>query len=519
MEIDPNDAVHRKQWPQAQPDSMIEASSPPARFQLAPDLEISRIVTGLWQVADMERGGRILDADKAAAAMAAYAEDGFDSFDMADHYGSAEIITGRFLDLVRRGKVAGVARPTAFTKWCPEPGAMTKAIVREGIELSLRRMSVERIDLLQLHWWMYEHPAYIDAMAELAALRSEGKIGHLGLTNFNTDHLRLLVKQGFPVVSNQVCFSLLDRRAGEEMTAFCLERGIRLLAYGTLGGGFLSERWLGAPEPAMDGIPDWSKMKYKRFIQAIGGWEVLQSILAAAHAVARKHGVSIANVATRWVLDQPAVAAVIVGARLGERDHREDNLRIFSFAFDAEDRALIEKALAHSRRIPGDCGDEYRKPPYLTASGDLSHHIARFPSVYQAEPVPGRPGRQRIDSGSMWEPIAGYSRAVREGGRVLVSGTTATHGSGTIVCPGDAAAQTVYILDKIAASLAALDASLDDVLSTHIYLKDAAQWETVSRVHGRYLGHVRPVNTLVEVSNLVGGYEVEIEAEAIAAPA
>jgi len=490
----------------------------PPRIRLAPDLEISRMVTGLWQIADMERDGPALDPDKAATAMAGYAAAGFDRFDMADHYGSAEIITGRFLDLARRGKVASASGkpPTAFTKWCPEPGPMTPAIVRAGIERSLTRMGLERIDLLQLHWWMYEHPAYLDAMAELAKLQAEGKIGHLGLTNFNTDHLRVLVKQGFPIATNQVCFSLLDRRAGEEMSEFCLAHGIRLLAYGTLGGGFLSERWVGQPEPPAPDIADWSKMKYRRFIQAIGGWAALQAILSAAHDVAKKHRVSIANVATRWILDQPAVAAVIVGARLGEREHRRDNLRSFAFDFDAEDKALMETALARSTRIPGDCGDEYRKPPYLTASGDLSHHLAQFPSVYQASPLPSRPERLRIDTGSIWEPLAGYSRAIRLGDRILVSGTTATHGAGEVVCPGDAAGQTVYILDKIAASLSALGASLDDVIRTRIYLRDTAQWEGVSRVHGRYLGHIRPANTLVG-AQLVGDYEVEIEAEAVVA--
>lgn len=497
---------------------MTVAPNRPERIQLAPDLEISRIVTGLWQIADMERGGRTVDPDEAAAALAAYAEAGFDSFDMADHYGSAEIITGRFLRLARCGAHAVGARPTAFTKWCPEPGPMSREIVRAGIGRSLERMGLERIDLLQLHWWMYEHSAYLDAMAELAKLEAEGWIAHLGVTNFNTDHLRLLVKHSFRIVSNQVCFSLLDRRAGEEMGAFCLAEGINLLAYGTLAGGFLSERWLGAPEPPLPEIGDWSKMKYKRFIAAIGGWEALQIILRAADRVAKKHGVSVANVATRWVLDQPAVAAVIVGARLGEREHRHDNLRCFSFALDAEDRATIDEALACSTRIAGDCGDEYRKPPFLTASGDLSHHLAQFPSVYTATPVIGRTGQLRVDTGSPWEPIAGYSRAVRIGNRVLVSGTTATHGGGEVVCPGDPAAQAVYVLDKIAASLAALGASLDDVVRTRIYLKDIKQWESVSRVHGRYLGHIRPANTLIEVSNLVGPYQVEIEAEAVVGP-
>ena len=488
----------------------------PDRTELAPGLNISRIVTGLWQVADMERGGKTLDPDRAAASLADYARAGFDTFDMADHYGSAEIITGRFLAMARRGEIAMPSGkpPTAFTKWCPEPGPMTAAVVRAGIQRSLDRMAVERIDLLQFHWWMFEHPAYLDAMTELARLQSEGAIGHLGLTNFNSDHLRLLLKQGIRIASNQVCFSLLDRRAAGEMSAVCAEFGVRLLAYGTLGGGFLSERWLGKSEPATSDIADWSKMKYNRFIGAIGGWAALQAILAAADRIARKHKVSIANVATRWVLEQPAVAAVIVGARLGEREHRADNLKLFAFALDDDDRALLADAFAKTKRIPGDCGDEYRKPPYLTASGDLSHHLAKFPSIYTATPVPGRPGRSRIDSGSVWEPIAGYSRAVRSGNRILVSGTTATHGSGEMVCPGDPAGQAVYILDKIAASLSALGGSLADVVRTRIYLRDADQWEPVSRVHGRYFGEIRPANTLVESANLVGGYAVEIEAEA-----
>ena len=480
----------------------------PERSQVAPGLNVSRVITGLWQVADMERERGPLDRAEAAAALLDYARAGFDTFDMADHYGSAEDITGHLL----RHLPPGVARPTVLTKWCPEPGPMTREAVRAGIGRSLDRLGVERIDLLQLHWWTYQHPGYLDALRELAVLREEGRIGQLGLTNFDTDHLRLLAAHGLPVATNQVCFSLLDRRAGEAMSAFCLERDTRLLAYGTLAGGFLSDRWVGRPEP--ERIGDWSKMKYRRFIEAIGGWDALQAVLAALAAVAGRHGVSVANVATRWVLEQPAVAAVIVGARLGEREHRADNLRLFGFALDEEDRARIDAALARIRRIPGDCGDEYRRPPFLTASGDLSHHLASLPSVYEATPVPGRPGRLRVDTGSVWEPIAGYSRAVRVGDRILVSGTTATHGSGEVVCLGDPYGQTVYVLDKIAASLAALGGAMEDVVRTRIYVRDASQWEEVARAHGRRFDALRPANTLVE-AGLVGGYEVEIEAEAV----
>jgi aryl-alcohol dehydrogenase-like predicted oxidoreductase/enamine deaminase RidA (YjgF/YER057c/UK114 family) len=493
----------------------MTAARTPERFRLGADLEISRIVTGLWQVGDMERDREPLDPQATSSVLLDYARAGFDSFDMADHYGSAEIISGRMLARVAAGELPGRIRPAVFTKWCPTPGPMTAAVVRAGVERSLQRLGVDCIDLLQFHWWSFEHPAYLDAMKELAALRAEGLIRHLGVTNFDTAHLRVLARHGIPVATNQVCFSLLDRRAAGEMSDFCLASGIRLLAYGTLGGGLISERWLGQPEPATGAIGDWSKMKYKRFVDAIGGWDALQGILAALARIAARHDVSLSNVATRWVLEHPAVAATIVGARLGEREHRADNLRVFEFTLDATDRSALDAAFAKTRMLPGDCGDEYRRPPFLTASGDLSHHLESMPKAYAASPWEGRVDRWRVSSGSRWEPLCGYSRAVRVGTRVIVSGTTATNGVDEVVCPGDAAGQATFVLDKIAASLAALGASLDDVVSTRVYLRDAADCEAVSHVHGRYFGDIRPANVLLEVGRLIGDYLVEIEAEAV----
>jgi aryl-alcohol dehydrogenase-like predicted oxidoreductase/enamine deaminase RidA (YjgF/YER057c/UK114 family) len=495
---------------------MTETAAP-ERIDLAPALTVSRVVTGLWQVADMERDGLTLDPERAAAELAAYAEAGFDTFDMADHYGSAEVITGHFNHMLANGGVRTRpgTRPAAFTKWCPTPSPMTADVVREAVDRARARMQTDVIDLLQFHWWTFQHPGWLDAMHELARLKDEGLIRHLGATNFDTDHLYVLTREGIPIATNQVCYSLLDRRAGEEMAAFCAEEGIKLLAYGTLAGGLLTEKWLGQAEPAGDALHQWSAMKYKRFIDAIGGWGVFQGILRAISDVAGRHHVSMANVATRWVLDQPAVGAVIVGARLGEREHRDDNLAMFSFSLDDADRSRIGDALAPTRRIPGDCGSEYRRPPFLTATGDLSQHLANLPKAFTATPVPNRPDRLLIDSGSVWEPVCGYSRAMRIGDRILVSGTTATHGDGAIVCKGDVRGQAVYILDKIEASIAALGGALEDVVRTRIYVRDERLWEPVARVHGRYLGHVRPANTLVEVSSLVGDYEVEIEAEAV----
>ena len=484
------------------------AAPPVERLALAPGLEIARALVGLWQVADIEKDGDTIDPEAGADHLAAYAEAGFDTFDMADHYGSAEIIAGRLLQRHGAGR-----RPLAFTKWCPAPGPMTAEVVRAGVQDRLDRLGVDRVDLLQFHWWAFEHPAWLDALHELARLRDEGLIGALGVTNFDAAHLQLALADGVPLLTNQVSCSLIDRRATGALAQVCAASGARLLCYGTLCGGFLSERWLDKPEPAT--LDDWSKMKYRRFIDVAGGWDAYQGILRAADAIARRHGVSIANVATRWVLDRPGVAGVIIGARLGQREHMADNRRLFGFRLDAEDHARLDDAFAATAPVPGDCGDEYRKPPFLTASGDLSHHLDRMPLAFAAGPAPHRADMRRVGSGSEWEDVAGYCRAHRIGNRILVSGTTATAGAGRVVAPGDAGAQATFILDKIRAALAALGARAEDVVRTRIYLTDADDALAVSRAHGRIFGTIKPANTLVVVAGLIGGYRVEVEAEAL----
>ena len=479
----------------------------PARYQLAPGLNISRVLTGLWQVADIERKSGEIDPDKGADDLQRYVNAGFDTFDMADHYGTSEIIAGTLLE-----RHEG-ARPLAFTKWCPPPGPMSADVVRAGVNARLERLGVSSVDLLQFHWWSFEHPAWLDALHEMATLRDEGLIREIGVTNFDAAHLHLALADGIPLRTNQVSFSLIDRRAAGLLSGLCTRSQVRLLAYGSLCGGFLSERWLGAEEPSE--IADWSKMKYKRFIDTAGGWEVFQGILNAANEIARKHGVSIPNVATRWVLEQTGVAGVIIGARLGENMHAADNARLFSYPLDGDDHARLDEAFDASEPIPGDCGDEYRKPPFLTASGDLSHHLDQMPLVHNQEPVPHRPGAHRVLSGSKWEDVAGYCRAQRIGDRILVSGTTATAGADRVVAPGDAAAQTTFILDKILAALSALGARADDVVRTRIYLTDENDALAVSRAHGRVFKDIKPANSLVVVAKLIGDYRVEIEAEAL----
>lgn len=479
---------------------------PVERVALAPDLSIARVLTGLWQVADLERDGRALDLDAAADAMAPYAKAGFTTFDMADHYGSAEEIVGRFHTR------AGAPAVELLTKWVPAPGALTRDDVRAAVQRACARMRLERLPLLQFHAWSYADPSWIDAMLWLDELRQEGLIGHLGLTNTDTAHLRLMVESGVPIVTNQVCYSLLDQRAAGALTEYCVSKGVKLLAFGTLAGGFLSERWLGKPEPDWDALETWSQMKYGRFIREAGGWSTFQMLLRTLEGVAKRRGASIANVACRFILDAPAVAGVIVGARLGASAHIDDNIRLATLRLQREDLAEIREAMGALRPIHGDCGDEYRKPPFLTASGDLSHHLESLRAPYRVEERAD--GSRRAFSDTPWEPIAGYARAMRVGDRILVSGTTSTHRA-RVMGGNDPAAQTHHAIDKIDGALQSLGGKLEDVVRTRIFVRHADDWEAVSRAHGARFGRIQPANTLVSAALIGDEYLVEIEAEAV----
>ncbi len=473
-------------------------------FELAPGLSISRVITGLWQVADLERDGKILNPEQAALSMKEYYDAGLTSFDMADHYGSAEVIAGVFQKKFGKAQL--------FTKWVPSPGTITKEQVRAAVQKSLSRLQLEQIDLMQFHAWNYAHPAWLDSLYWLQELREEGLIAHLGLTNFDSAHLNMVVNSGIRVVSNQICYSLLDQRAAGQMTEVCSKHNIKLLAFGTVAGGFLTEKWLDKPEPALNESLTWSQMKYKRFIDSAGGWQKVQKLLSVLKEVGNKSNTSIANIASRFILDQPAVGGVIIGARLGQSEHIHENKKLLSLTLDNESKYKIKNALRELLPIPGDCGDEYRKPPFLTASGDLSHHIESLPSPYPT--VEGSDGRTKALSGTMWEDVAGFSRAVRKGNRILISGTTATHGL-KLIGGNDPAAQMHFVIDKLEGAIQSLGGKLEEVVRTRIYVKNLSDWEPIARAHGERFKNIQPANTMVKAGLIGEEYLVEMEAEAI----
>ena len=330
-------------------------------YQLAPNLTICRILNGMWQVAG---GHGYVDHDLAIADMLRYHDAGFTTWDLADIYGPAEDFIGEFRRrlLTLKGKEE-LGRIRSLTKWVPQSGRITRSIVNENIERSLRRMSVSSLDLLQFHWWDYKNPYYVDALKYLTDLMDEGRIKHLGLTNFDTERMQIIIDSGLQIVSNQVQYSIVDRRPEVKMIPFCMEHNISLLAYGSICGGLLSERYLGRTEPSTAELDTLSLRKYKRMIDAWGGWNLFQDLLLTLKKIAEKHDVSIANVATNYILVKPVIAGVIIGVRLGIVEHRNDNTQVFNFNLDKSDSDAIDAVCAKANNLfetIGDCGDEYR---------------------------------------------------------------------------------------------------------------------------------------------------------------
>ena len=162
--------------------------------------------------------------------------------------------------------------------------------------------------------------------------------------------------------------------------------------------------------------------------------------------------------------------------------------------------------------VPSDCGDEYRKTPILTATGDMTHHFDTVPTPFT--PIEMNSKRTKVLSGTIWEDMAGYSRAVRKGNRISVSGTTATHGE-RMIGGNDPAAQAHFVIDKIQGAIESLGGKLEDVVRTRVFINNINDWESVARAHGERFKDIQPANTLVEARLVGEGYLVEIEADAI----
>jgi aryl-alcohol dehydrogenase-like predicted oxidoreductase len=311
----------------------------------------------MWQVSGTH--GQI-DKQMAIKSMIEYHNNGFTTWDLADIYGPAESYIGEFR---RELNSEQIANTQALTKFVPNPGPMSKSIVEYYIDQSLQKMNTDTLDLVQFHWWDYNDLSYMDAIEHLFSLKEKQKIKHVGLTNFDTERVKIMTEKGFTPITNQVQYSILDQRAEKLMAPFCQKHEIKILAYGTLLGGFFSEKYLKADEPTRADLDTASLQKYYNMIQEWGGWKLFQELLDTINTISKKHDCSIANVATKFILDRPTVAGVIIGARLGISEHIEDNSKAFDVKLNSDDLSAISSVTTKAKNlfeIIGDCGGEYR---------------------------------------------------------------------------------------------------------------------------------------------------------------
>jgi len=255
-----------------------------------------------------------------------------------DIYTGVETKVGQFL---REHVASGGARGDLqiHTKLVPDIDVLddfsADSRMCEGvIHRSLNRLGVQCLDLVQFHWWDWAKGDHVKAYAHLASLMERGLVRNIGVTNYDATHLQQLLDAGLPVHCNQVQYSLLDRRVGGAMAQLCVGRGVRLLPYGVLAGGFLSDRWLGKPDPGMDDLPSRSLVKYYLIVEEFGGWAMLQRLLSALRRVATTHSTTIATVAQAWVLSRPAVGGVIVGLSDPSKGHIDASARAFRLAWE-----------------------------------------------------------------------------------------------------------------------------------------------------------------------------------------
>lgn len=319
------------------------------RREILPGYSISRLLKGGWHLssghgAGVERGRAIDD-------MAAFVEAGITTFDCADHYLGVEQLIGDF----RRAYPELGRRLQIHTKYVPDWDALATLNPADTVRIidrSLMRLGVDTLDLVQFFWWNARVPGAVATALVLKDLQREGKIRHIGVTNFTTPQLGEMIAAGVPIAVNQLQYSLVDDRPERGQLTFCRAHDIAVVTYGHLLGGFISEEWLGKPE-AGEPFANRSLRKYKLIIEDFGGWALFQELLASLKAIGDRLGVGPGEVALRWTLDRPDIAGCIVGAT--STRHLARNQKVFDIALTDADRARLAAICARRGGPLGDC--------------------------------------------------------------------------------------------------------------------------------------------------------------------
>ena len=324
------------------------------RIELAPGYTIARIINGCWQLTP-DHGGGPGSEKETLRIFAELVEHGFTTFDCADIYVGVERVLGKF-----RRSLAEPDKMQIHTKFAPDRNtlhALSDKDIDASIDRSLKRLGVEQLDLLQFHWWDYDTPGLHKLVDRLVRARQAGKIRLLGTTNFDTMHMREIIATGAHIASLQAQYSMLDRRPERQMADLAAQTGVVLLPYGVLAGGFLTAKYLHTPPPS---VMNRSLQKYRLIIDETGGWEAFQELLGLLDKIASRNGTSIGAIATRWVLDQPHVAAVILG--VGSQSRASENLALADLRLSDQDRQAIARLLQEQVIPPGDMYELERDP-------------------------------------------------------------------------------------------------------------------------------------------------------------
>lgn len=286
------------------------------RLQLTDDYSISRIIKGGWQLAG---GHGSVNRTQAIRDMHSFFDAGITTFDCADIYTGVEEMIGDFLQQLRRERGARAASQVqVHTKYVPDRaslGSLGSHDVRMAIERSLRRLKVEALDLVQFHYWDLKTPGYVEAALYLEDLRKKGLIRHIGLTNFDTGHVRTIQSAGVDVLTHQVQYSVLDRRPEKSLQAYCRAHNQYMLCYGGLAGGLVSERYRSSMPSTEVLAGNRSLIKYQLIVDDLGGSKTLHGVLNELARIGAEQGMTISQVALNYVLQKSRVGAVIVGAR------------------------------------------------------------------------------------------------------------------------------------------------------------------------------------------------------------
>ena len=322
--------------------------------ELVSGYEISPVIKGGWQLSSGHSITATIEAEQAVEDTVTFIEQGISTLDFGDIYTGVEELIGKAISrLTQRNGAQARSMTQLHTKYVPNQTHLhnfDRSDVQKIVDRSLLRLGVEQVDLVQFHWWDYEAKNYLIAMEELFKLKVAGKIAHVGVTNFDLPHIKEFVEAGFKPASIQLQYSVLDRRPENGVIDYCLAQGIGVICYGTVAGGFLSEKYLDTEPPT--NLETRSNVKYQLIIEDFGGWELFQELLGVLKIVAANHSTDVATISSAFTLSQPGVKGVIVGAR--NTSHLQANLGIPEIRFTHYELDSIAGVLQKSKALEGD---------------------------------------------------------------------------------------------------------------------------------------------------------------------